>query len=190
MATNYGKEYLDNIVQATQKTLQKQKSGISDYMRQQALRTGQSTQDLAKALTPYAEAAGSAAAGAGVEATRLGQQKEQFETQQQAWEKQFAEAQKQNQLNQMMAQFQATGVWTPQMIEAFGYDLSKSQQRDVQKQLGILGVQPGGEQAPWAGGPFGGQNRQIYQRAFQPGPGIGANTAQRRQQAWLQSQFG
>lgn len=189
MATNYGKGYLDNIVQATQKTLQKQKSGISDYMRQQALRTGQSTQDLAKALTPYAEAAGSAAAGAGLEAERLGQRKEMFETQQEAWEKQFAETQKQNQLNQMMAQFQATGVWTPEMIEAFGYDLSKSQQRDVQKQLGILGIEPGGGQAPWQGGPFGTQNRQLYQRAFQPGPRFGT-TSQKRQQAWLQSQFG
>jgi hypothetical protein len=126
----------------------------------------------------------------GAEAERMGQQQEQFETQQKAWEKQFAESQKQNRFSQLMAQYKATGVMTPELMKEFGLsDISRGDIRERDRQLELLGIASSGEQAPYSGGPFGANNKMLYERAMMPGPQF-SNRAQRNQQAWLRNQFG
>jgi hypothetical protein len=110
--------------------------------------------------------------------------------QQKAWEKQFAESQKQNRFSQLMAQYKATGVMTPELMKEFGLsDISRGDIRERDRQLELLGIASSGEQAPYSGGPFGANNKMLYERAMMPGPQF-SNRAQRNQQAWLRNQFG
>jgi hypothetical protein len=175
------------IIEAMMPSFRKTRAATSDYLQSQARRMGHAGafRDASRATAPFAAEAGEAARKAAVEGTRLQQQQEQFETQQEAWERSFRETQEQNQRTNLLNQFKTTGIWTPEMLEVFGYDISKGQQRDIQKQLDILGVGTAGA----ATGPFGSRNPMLFKRALQS-PGFASNTAQRRQQAWLRSQFG
>ena len=160
MATSpYYKQYMDQLQQGMMPDLRKQRSGMYDYLLQLAQRqgVGSAMQNVARGMAPYAEEAGQAAAQAGVQATRMGQQQEQFETQQAAWEKnraqqqanwekQFALQEQQADMARLMNLYNQTGVMTPEMMEQFGYgDISRSQQREMARQMEMLGFpMPGG----------------------------------------------
>jgi len=197
---DYYQKYLSDIVGGMTPQLRTQKKSMYDFLLSNALRTGQSATAVAEGMRPFAEAAGAEAAGSAKQASAMAQRQEQFETQQSAWEKQFAESQKMNEaarqqadFSQMMQQYQQTGVMTPQMMERMGLTgISAGDVRSRDRQMELLGMQPGGqpgEQAPWAGGGFGQQNKMLYQRAMMPGSQF-STKSQRRQQQWLQSQFG
>jgi hypothetical protein len=153
VSPHYSK-YMDTIQQGMMPNLKKQRAGMYDYLLQLSQRqgVGSAMQNVAKGMAPYAEEAGQAAAQAGVRATEMSQKQEQFETQQSAWEKNreqqqsnweksFSERQNQQNMVNMMNIFQQTGTMTPEMMDAFGFgDMSRSQQRDIQSQLEMLGM--------------------------------------------------
>ena len=130
-ATDYYQNYLQDIVGGMMPNIRKQQRGMYDYLLGQGLRTGQPAAQIAQGMRPYAEAAGDAAAQAGVSARKMAQQQEQFDIQQANWERQFTESQRrwqeemaQHEAEQktanLMAMAGATG-WTPQLLEALGY---------------------------------------------------------------------
>lgn len=131
MATDYYQNYLQDIVGGMMPEMQKQKKGMYDYLLSNALRTGQSAASVAQGMRPYAEAAGDAAAEAGVSARKMAQQQEQFDIGQANWEKKFNVMQdqfnqkmdfqrKQQDLVNMMNMFSQTG-WTPGLLDKLGY---------------------------------------------------------------------
>lgn len=136
MATDYYQNYLQDIVGGMMPEMQKQKKGMYDYLLSNALRTGQSAASVAQGMRPYAEAAGSAAADAGVTAKKMALDQERFDIQQANWEKQFKqgqanweaamkESQDQQDLANMMNMFSQTG-WTPGLLDKLGYgDLNR-----------------------------------------------------------------
>jgi hypothetical protein len=151
-------KYMDTIQQGMMPNLKKQRAGMYDYLLQLSQRqgVGSAMQNVAKGMAPYAEEAGQAAAQAGVKATQMGQRQEQFETQQAAWEKdrerqqsnweqQFQQNTQQQNMVNMMNLFQQTGTMTPEMMQQFGFgDMTRSQQRDIQKQMEMIGMGGGG----------------------------------------------
>ena len=196
MATgDAAKNYLENAMAAQMPALAQQQEGMRKFMQGQGQRIGAkgAAQSARKAVDVYATQAGNVAAKLGAESERMGQQQEQFETQQEAWEKQFAETQKQNSLTQMLNQYNATGVWTQEMLDAFGYD--PTQQNQLEDNLSDLGLTQGSGGGPGEGatgassGPFGRNNETLYSRAYMPLSQF-STKSQRNQQAWLQSQFG
>jgi len=190
MAQTHAQRFLESSMAATMPQMRQQQETMRRILQGHGQRVGSkgAVAQSRKAVDAFATQSGNVAARLGADAESMGQQQEQFDKKVAMDEARFAESQKQNKLNQMMSQFQATGIWTPEMIEAFGYDLSKGEQRDIQKQKDILGA--GAEGGGPASGPFGQNNQMLFNRAMQPGPSIGSNRAQRNQQAWLQSQFG
>jgi hypothetical protein len=186
------RKHLQDIMSATMPNINKQRDAMYNYLVQQGQRQGigSAMQQAGKAVAPYAQAAGDAAAKGGIEASRMAQQTEQFNKQQENWEKTFAAAEKQRQMSNALAQYQATGVLTPELMKMFGLsDLDKADIRNRDKQLEMLGLTASGEKQPWASGPFGSQNRMLYERAMMPGSQFSTRT-QRAQQAWLANQFG
>lgn len=193
-------DFLREIVGAFMPQMNKQKAGMMEFLRAQALRTGQPMASVAQALRPYAEAAGQGAAEAGVSAAQQAQRAEEYEKQQANWEKQFAANQQQQELANQMAQYQMTGIMTPEMMNRFGFsDISRGDIRSRDRQLEMLGglrplggggMQSGAQQstAPWQSGPFGRNNRTLWERATTPGL-RSENTAQRRHRNWLMNQF-
>jgi hypothetical protein len=133
MAVDYQQQFQDSIVGTMMPNLNRQKKGMYDFLLQNALRTGQSATAVAEGLRPYAEASGQAAAEAGVAATGMARRAEEFDTQQANWlRNQFANA---------ISQLGIGGAMTPEMMDAFGYsDMSRSQQREIQRQMEMLGI--------------------------------------------------
>ena len=188
MATqDYYQKYMQNIVQGMMPNLNKQKSGMYDYLLQLAQRqgTGSAMQNVARGMAPYAEAAGDAAARAGVQATRMGQQQEQYESQlaqrqsefsqgQENWQQAFDQRNTQQNFANQLALQQTHGAFTPEMLEAFGYgDVTRGGQRGVQRQLDILGInrnqQPGQQRDIYGGtsgawNNWGGRTGLVYAR--------------------------
>jgi hypothetical protein len=131
---------------------------------------------VATAMRPFADAAGDAAAKAGVQASQMAQKQEQFDTQQQAWEKNFNQGQenwkatfdqrnKDQEMQNMMNVFQATGKFTPEMLDAFGYgDMSFGDQRKMQQQMSLAGL--GGSGSTGGGNTFGSGNPYPGQHQF------------------------
>jgi hypothetical protein len=195
MAKDYARDYLQSAMGAQMPALAQQQEGMRKYLQGRGQRVGAkgAGQQARKAVDVYATQAGNVAAKLGAESERMGQQQEQFETQQEAWEKQFAETQKQNEMTNLLNQYNATGVWTQDMLDAFGYD--PTGQRDLERNLEELGLTQGsgggpGETATGASsGPFGRNNETLYSRAYMPLSQF-STKSQRNQQAWLQSQFG
>jgi hypothetical protein len=199
MATgDAAQRYLENAMAAQMPALKQQQEGMQRYLQGQGQRVGAkgAAQQARKAVEGYATQAGQTAAKLGAESEKMGQQQEQFESQQEAWEKSFAEQQKQSNLTNLLNQYNATGVWTQEMLDAFGYD--PTQQRDLERNLGDLGLTqgsgggPGGEATGAASGPSrfsSKQNEMLFERAMSPGSQF-ATRSQRNQQAWLQSLFG
>lgn len=141
MALNdYYKNYLDQIMETVGPNMKKQQEAMYDYLMQLGQRQGHAgaMRDAAKAVAPYAEESGAAAAKAGTEATRLAQQQEQYAKQldlynrqlaerqrewdekMAAWEKEFTYQQTQDKTKNQLSMFSNTG-WTPEMMEAMGY---------------------------------------------------------------------
>ena len=154
---NYQQQYLQEIVGGFMPELNKQKKGMYDYLLQNSLRTGQSATAVAEGLRPYAEASGQAAAEAGVQASQMAKQQEQFDTQQANWQASFDQGQRnweqemaarderQDTAN-MMAMFQSTG-WTPELLEAMGYSDSEAGSSQFNRLLEQLGFnQPEGQE--------------------------------------------
>jgi hypothetical protein len=164
MATDYYQNYLQDIVGGMMPEMQKQKKGMYDYLLSNALRTGQSAASVAQGMRPYAEAAGSAAADAGVTAKKMALDQERFDIQQANWEKQFEqgqanweasmkESQEQQDLANMMSMFEHTG-WTPELLDALGYSgLDKARLLNQQGPSGgsVMGS-GGGIRIPGTGG--------------------------------------
>jgi hypothetical protein len=170
--TDYYQKYMSDIVGTMQPSLRTQKKGMYDFLLSNSLRTGQSAQAVAEGMRPYAQAAGDAAAKAGITATKMAQQQEQFDVQQANWEKSFDQGQanwekamevqrsQQNTAN-MISMFKSTG-WTQELLDAMGYDEGSAGGTQFNRMLDDLGFsQPEG-----VGDDSGG---------FQPGfvPGIG-----------------
>lgn len=199
MAKTKAQTYMDNIIQGMMPNINKQKKGIRDFMLQNALRTGQSMQDVSRAMTPYAEATGEAAARAGVQAERMGQQQEQFDVQQdnwlkqfqtgkEQWEKAFEQREEQQDIANMIAMFPQTG-FTPQLMEALGYSgLDRSGMRTLGRQLGDIGFQNPQTNTATGGRDFGRNTEMLRERAMQPWQRFGGKAGQ-RQQTWLRNQF-
>lgn len=179
-------ETIDNVIKGMMPNIKTQQEGIYNYIQQlnRRLGVGGGSRLAAQAVAPYAEQASQKAGDLALAASREDEQKRQFEENLAQRKTEFANYQQQQKLANMIEQFKTTGVWTPEMLEAFGYDISKGQQRDIQDQLNILGV--GQEGA--ASGPFGSQNQMLFNRALQPSPTFGGKAGQ-RQDAWLRSQF-
>ena len=126
------------------------------FLLQNSLRTGQSAASAASAVRPFADAAGDAAAKAGVHARTLANQQEQFDVGQSNFEKKFAKMNEQwqatfDQRNKdqefanMMNLYRQNGIMTPEMLAAFGYDdATRGGQRGVRNQMNILGMNQGG----------------------------------------------
>lgn len=127
-------QIIDNIVAAMMPNLKKQQQGMYDYLLQLAQRQGvrSAMRRAGEAVAPYAKAAGDAAAKGGIEATRMGLQKSQFEkklAQRQKewedklsqWQKQFGASQDQQKFANLMATAGMTGL-TPEMLQKMGYN--------------------------------------------------------------------
>jgi hypothetical protein len=144
-------DFLKEIVGGFMPELQKQKTGMYEFLRAQALRTGQPMSSVAQALRPYAEAAGQGAAEAGVSASQQAQRAAEYEKQQENWNKQFAANQEQQRIANLMAQYSATGVMTPELMKMFGFsDINRADIRNRDRQLDLIGYNQDG----------GGQNTQ------------------------------
>lgn len=197
MAENYASRYTRNALAGVLPGMRQQQEAQRKYIMGTAQRIGAkgAVQNARKVADAYAEQAGSAAAKIGAEAEKMGQQEEHFQQQQKNWEKTFAQNQKIQDLNMQLAKYKATGVLTPELMDAFGLsDVSSSDIRARDRQLDLLGIQPnasgtGTSTAPWASGPFGANNRTLYERAMRPGYQF-ANKARDNQIAWLRNQFG
>jgi hypothetical protein len=176
MATNYMQKYLKDIVGGITPDLKRSRDEQVEWLGAQALRTGQPMAQVATAMRPFADAAGDAAAKAGVQASQMAQKQEQFDTQQQAWEKNFNQGQqnwqatfdqrnKDQEMQNMMNVFQATGKFTPEMLDAFGYgDMSFGDQRKMQQQMSLAGL--GGSGSTGGGNTFGSGNPYPGQHQF------------------------
>lgn len=197
MAKGIGNRTIDNIISSMNPNLKRQQAGMQQFIQQMAQRQGTAGayRRSAEAVAPYAEEASKKAGDLALSATRLDEQKAQFETQQEAWERQFAESQSQNKMTNLLNQYNATGVWTKEMLDAFGFDPSRSGQRNLGRDLSELGLTQGSGGGPGqpntgaSSGSFGQNNEMLYKRAFQPLSQF-STKSQRNQQAWLQSQFG
>jgi hypothetical protein len=147
--TDYYQKYVGEIVGTMMPSLNQQKKGMYDFLLQNSLRTGQSATAAAEGLRPYAEAAGEGAARAGIQATQMAQKQEQFDTQQanwqksfdqgqQNWEKSFAFQKEQQSMSNMISMFQNTG-WTPELMDAMGYDKDSGGGASFQRMMDDLG---------------------------------------------------
>jgi hypothetical protein len=145
MAVDYQQQFQDSIVGTMMPNLNRQKKGMYDFLLQNALRTGQSATAVAEGLRPYAEASGQAAAEAGVAAEEFDTQQanwlRNFEQQQENWQRTFDQREQQQQFANAISQLGIGGAMTPEMMDAFGYsDMSRSQQREIQRQMEMLGI--------------------------------------------------
>jgi hypothetical protein len=168
MAVDYQQQFQDSIVGTMMPALNRQKKGMYDFLLQNQLRTGQSATAVAEGLRPYAEASGQAAAEAGVQATGMASRKEEFDrqeklsrermTQQQdQWQQTFDQRNTQQNFINAMNQLSSGGVMTPEMMEQLGYgDMTQQQQRDIQRQMKMLGMDQG------SGGVGGGGQSDPY----------------------------
>lgn len=151
MATqDYYQKYMNEIVGGMMPNLNRQKKGMYDFMLSQGLRTGQPAAQIAQGMRPYADAAGDAAAKAGVTATKMAADQKRFDVGQANWEKKFAQGQSNWQaafdqrnddqdLANMMAMFSHTG-WTPELLDAMGYSgLDKARMLKMNRQIGDIG---------------------------------------------------
>jgi hypothetical protein len=155
-ANTYYQQNLRDIIGGTMPSFKRSRQDQYDFLLQNALRTGQSAASAASAVRPFADAAGDAAAKAGIHAKQMATQQEQFDIGQSNFEKKFAEMQKQwqatfDQRNRdqefanMMNLYQRNGIMTPEMLDAFGYgDISRGDMRNVQRQMELLGIGGGG----------------------------------------------
>jgi len=168
--SGYQQQYLNEIVGGFMPQLNQQKKGMYDYLLGNTLRTGQSATAVAEGLRPYAEASGQAAAEAGVQASQMAQQQEQFDAEQEAYqasldqqqsqfEQDMAFQQQQADLNAMIAIYNETGVMTPELIEALGYDPSEYSAGDFSTP-DSEGGSGGGTPGSWNN--WGGQTGLIY----------------------------
>jgi hypothetical protein len=176
MATNYMQKYLKDIVGGITPDLKRSRDEQIEWLGAQSLRTGQPMAQVASAMRPFADAAGDAAAKAGVQASQMAQKQEQFDTQQQAWEKNFNQGQenwqasfdqrnKDQEMQNMMNVFATTGKFTPEMLDAFGYgDMSFGDQRKMQQQMSLAGL--GGSGSTGGGSTFGSGNPYPGQHQF------------------------
>jgi hypothetical protein len=151
-ANTYYQKNLRDIIGGTMPSFKRSRDEQYDFLVQNALRTGQSAASAATAVRPFADAAGDAAAKAGVHAKTLATQQEQFDVGQANFEKKFAQGQENwqqafDQRNRdqdfinMMNLYQKNGIMTPEMLDAFGYgDATRGGQSNVQRQLDILGI--------------------------------------------------
>jgi hypothetical protein len=157
MATrDYYQENLRDIIGGTMPSFRRSRQDQYDFLLQNALRTGQSAASAATAVRPFADAAGDAAAKAGVAARRLATQQEQFDVGQANFEKKFEQAQKnwqaafdqrnkEQEFANMMNLYQQNKIMTPEMLEAFGYaGIGGGDIRSTQRQLELLGISGGG----------------------------------------------
>jgi hypothetical protein len=152
---DYYQKYIGEIVGGMMPNINVQKKGMYDFMQAQSLRTGQPTAGIAEAMRPYADAAGEGAARAGVQAANMAQRQEQFDTQQANWQKSFDQGQQnweesmafqkeQQSMANMVAMFEHTG-WTPELMDAMGYDKESGGGFGFQRMLDDLGFTgPGG----------------------------------------------
>jgi hypothetical protein len=187
MAVDYQQQFQDSIVGTMMPNLNRQKKGMYDFLLQNALRTGQSATSVAEGLRPYAEASGQAAAEAGVAATGMARRATEFDKQETLsrdrmaqqntqWQQSFDQRNTQQNMINMMSLFQQTGTMTPEMMEQFGFgDMTRSQQRDIQSQMEMLGM--GGQ---GGGGKFGGwepgKNPAVDRmRSYNPSSGGASN---------------
>jgi hypothetical protein len=147
--TDYYQKYMSDIVGGMMPNINVQKKGMYDFLLSNSLRTGQSAASVAEGMRPYAEAAGEAAAGAGVQASKMAQQQEQFNTQQanwqksfdqgqENWEKQMAFQKEQQSMANMISMFEHTG-WTPELMDAMGYDKDSGGGAAFERMLDDLG---------------------------------------------------
>ncbi len=158
MATgDAAKRYLENAMAAQMPALAQQQEGMRKYLQGTGQRIGAkgAAQQARKAVDVYATKSGNVAAKLGAESERMGQQQEQFEArneQQQAqFEKQFGLQQEQfeqqkkgSDLNMLMQQYELTGVMNPEMLEAFGLDMSSGDRFRTQQQMRKMGMGGGG----------------------------------------------
>jgi hypothetical protein len=168
---NYQQQYQDSIVGAMMPALNKQKKGMYDFLLQNSLRTGQSATSVAEGLRPYAEASGQAAAEAGVQATGMAQRQTQFDEQQALHRERMAQQQTQWQSNfdqrntqqnfvNAMNQINSGIPMTPEMMEQLGYsNMTRQQQRDLDKQMKLVGFDQGGGSGGQGGG--GGSQQSL-----------------------------
>jgi hypothetical protein len=169
MAVDYQQQFQDSIVGTMMPNLNRQKKGMYDFLLQNSLRTGQSATSVAEGLRPYAEASGQAAAEAGVQATGMARRATEFDEQQKLyrdkmtqqqdqWQQTFDQRNTQQNFINAMSQLKSGGVMTPEMMEQFGYsNMTRQQQRDIQQQMKMLGVdQGGGGQGGGQSDPYGG----------------------------------
>jgi hypothetical protein len=184
---------IDNVIRGMMPNMRRQQQGIHSYIQQLSKRMGTAgaMQQASKAVAPFAERAAEKAGNLSLSATQLDERTRQFNEQleqrqsefkqgQTNWQSAFDQRNRDQEIANAMSTYQSTGVMTEEMMELLGFGgATRGSQRDVRSQLDILGIDGGG-----------GTRNTLRERAMQPGPGIGGNTAQRRQQAWLQSQFG
>jgi hypothetical protein len=163
---DYQQQYLKEIVGGFMPELRQQKKGMYDYLLQNSLRTGQSATSVAEGLRPYAQASGQAAAEAGVQASSMARQQEQFDVQQQNWQSSFDQGQEnwekemsardeQQDLANMMAMFESTG-WTQELLDAMGFSAESAGSSSFNKLLEDLGFsnpqatqEQGGKKSYW-----------------------------------------
>jgi hypothetical protein len=191
--------FLENAMASQMPALRQQQEGMRRYLQGQGQRVGAkgAAQQARQAVDVYATQAGDVAARLGADAERMGQAQDQFETQQSNFEKQFAETQKQNEMTNLMNQYQLTGVWTQEMLDAFGYDPSAGGQNQLERDLEALGLTQGTGTGINSQSSTGGINtanmtaseQALYSQAMMPLSQFSTKT-QRNQQAYLQSLFG
>jgi len=155
MAVDYQQQFQDSIVGTMMPNLNRQKKGMYDFLLQNSLRTGQSATSVAEGLRPYAEASGQAAAEAGVAATGMARRATEFDEQQKLyrdkmqqqqdqWQQTFDQRNTQQNFINAMNQLSSGGVMTPEMMDQLGYgDMTRQQQRDIQTQMEMLGMNTG-----------------------------------------------
>jgi hypothetical protein len=147
--TDYYQKYMSDIVGGMMPNINTQKKGMYDFLLANSLRTGQSAANVAEGMRPYAEAAGEGAARAGVQASQMAQQQEQFDTQQANWQKSFDQGQanweesmafqkEQQSMANMVSMFENTG-WTQELMDAMGYDKESGGGFGFQRMLDDLG---------------------------------------------------
>jgi hypothetical protein len=181
-ANTYYQQNLKDIIGGTMPEFKRARGQQYDFAVQNALRTGQSAASAATVARPFADAAGKAAAQAGVHAKRLATQQEQFDVGQENWEKRFEQTQqnwqqsfdqrnRDQQLANMMNLYGQNQIMTPEMLDAFGYgDISRGDQRSTQRQLDILGISQGGDRGQGgsiygSGNPYPGVNKYYTNKA-------------------------
>lgn len=136
----------DNIISGMLPSLRKQQKGMHDYLAQLARRQGTAgaMRMAARGVAPYAEEAGAAIGKTAPQIAQLQERERQFNIQQEAWEKQFAANQQQQNMVNLMNLYAQTGTMTPEMMEQFGYgDMTRAQQRQIMDQLQMLGMDGG-----------------------------------------------